>query len=1144
MAETLERLEVEIDADISELKQGLNKAKSQFGSFSNDIKGSSSGITSALGGIGKAAVGAFAVKEIEEFGKECVDLASDLQEVQNVVVVTFGGMSGQIDAFADNAEDRFGLAEKSTKQYTGTMGAMLKSSGLATEAALEMSTNMTALAGDLASFYNLSTDEAFTKIRAGISGETEPLKQLGINMSVANMEAYALSEGITKSYDSMTQAEQTILRYNYLIATTSAQQDDFARTSESWANQTKTTKMQFDELKASMGEGLIELFTPALGVINEVIKGIQWITNGIKGLLGFGGDDTSVNISTTDADVSDVSADLGNAATNAQGVADGLNNATKAASALKRTVSGFDEANVLSDSASGLADTGALKGITDSMGSMKDAIKSAYDGLTDMNDKAGDVNTAFGNISLNASQIDGTVKMLTAEDGSLAKMAEMSKNVDNMKSLADNINTAKKTIEGYNWMVSMGVELSKEDEATYKKAVDDYCANVQKYVQEQQKAVGIAIELVYGTNSQEYEEMNGFYNRIQGQLASLSQQIKEKVNSAWEDGVLELDEAQEIQNLMDQQQRIINAMNEAEFTVKFNKIKVDASGADLDRESFLELEKQAKEQLEQYRKGTDEAITQYEIYLQTRVNLGEIDQAQMDKELEQYKKDAEIELSKHQVGFIQFEVQAAINLVNNDYDFSALKISLENGMKEAFSQEELDQILASGFEGENMWKSTMSALFTSLSNGISSAGMNEESKQAVKHILDQLKPQEKEWKELAQQYKEKGETVPEYISNGLSSINLLKAMTGDVDAIYWLMGNQMKGTEYANTIKKAKESGLDVPESLLSGLNDPTAKINLENGVDNAILNLSNKIETSNEPYKAGKTSGEKTYKGYLAGVGTQNQNDAAAFAEARGKATAEAYGKKSNIDAAKKSGTNTGNAFNKGVGDVNTASIAQKKGEDAAKAIASGSTTLNSKANQTKLTVASNAYWGLVSSTAIKTLDIKGGKSGVFMNYGDYTVKGYNDALNSKSNKTNSQSAISMWVSNITTWFKNMLGIHSPSDVFEGFADNTSLGFNNQILANIPDSKKAMQRWGSDISHWGNDYLSNDFGNVASASINGNLTTDITGSIANAVKTAMDSQKNTFYAVVDINGEKHVQKFVKTYNKMHGGNPDFGFAL
>ena len=134
-----------------------------------------------------------------ETARESIALASDLEEVQNVVDVTFGDNASEINAWARGAKSAFGMSELNAKRFSGTIGAMMRSMGLAGDEVQDMSMNIVALAGDMASFYNLDHDTAFEKLRSGISGETEPLKQLGINMSVANLEAFALSEGITKT---------------------------------------------------------------------------------------------------------------------------------------------------------------------------------------------------------------------------------------------------------------------------------------------------------------------------------------------------------------------------------------------------------------------------------------------------------------------------------------------------------------------------------------------------------------------------------------------------------------------------------------------------------------------------------------------------------------------------------------------------------------------------------------------------------------------------------------------------------------------------------------------------------------------------------------------------------------------------------
>ena len=207
------------------------------------------------------------------FGVKSIDLASDLAEVQNVVDVTFGDGAEEINQWAESAGAAFGLSELSAKQYSSTIGAMLKSMGLSSEATQEMSLALTGLAGDMASFYNLDASDAFEKLRSGISGETEPLKQLGTNMSVANLEAFALSKGITTAYDSMSQAEQATLRYQYIMEATADAQGDFSRTSDSLANQQRILQMEVETLSADLGAALLPVALDVVGALRDLV---QW----------------------------------------------------------------------------------------------------------------------------------------------------------------------------------------------------------------------------------------------------------------------------------------------------------------------------------------------------------------------------------------------------------------------------------------------------------------------------------------------------------------------------------------------------------------------------------------------------------------------------------------------------------------------------------------------------------------------------------------------------------------------------------------------------------------------------------------------------------------------------------------------------
>lgn len=349
------------------------------------LKKGISGIGTSLKGITKVVAAAFSVKVIYNFSKACIQAASDLQEVQNVVDTVFGESSAIIDNFAKNAVKSLGLSELSAKKYASTMGAMLKSMKLSDKQVLVMSQNMTALAGDIASFYNLSGDEAFQKIRSGISGETEPLKQLGINLSVANMEAYALSQGIDKSYNSMTQAEQAILRYNYLLDVTKDAQGDFARTSGSWANQVKVLSEQWNTFKSVLGSSFIQVLTPVVRALNLIMEKLivagQYFQRFIYMITG-------------------VKPETKGASTAISGLGNSLDDTTKKAKKTKKALEGlqsFDRLNVLdkSDGDDSDSDSGGAGGM---------AINDAYD--------FSDITTATDAIDKSFEEIDKKLQQM------------------------------------------------------------------------------------------------------------------------------------------------------------------------------------------------------------------------------------------------------------------------------------------------------------------------------------------------------------------------------------------------------------------------------------------------------------------------------------------------------------------------------------------------------------------------------------------------------------------------------------------------------------------------------------------------------------------------------------------------------------
>lgn len=351
------------------------------------IRQSFNGLGSVVKKIGVLIGGAFAIGKLAQFGKECVELGSNLAEVQNVVDVTFTTMSDKVNEFAKNAMTSAGLSETMAKQYVGTFGAMSKSFGFSEAQAYDMSTALTQLTGDVASFYNISQDLAYIKLKSVFTGETETLKDLGVVMTQSALDQYALANGYGKTTSEMTEQEKVALRLAFVQKQLSAASGDFIRTSDSWANQVRVMQLQLQSLKATVGQGLINLFTPVLKVINILLGKLATLANAFKsftelitGKKSSGQTGTSgAGLVGTDA-MADTADQYGNAADNAEKLADATNDTAdatkKATKAAKGYLSPLDEINNYSTDKSADSSSkvpGTTGGLADQM---KDAVQN------------------------------------------------------------------------------------------------------------------------------------------------------------------------------------------------------------------------------------------------------------------------------------------------------------------------------------------------------------------------------------------------------------------------------------------------------------------------------------------------------------------------------------------------------------------------------------------------------------------------------------------------------------------------------------------------------------------------------------------------------------------------------------------------
>lgn len=360
---TAGQIGIDLILNSTSFKKSLNNIQTQANNAGSKIAKSLSGVQSqaniagskisnSFSKIAKVVGTAFSVAMITRFGKSCIDLGSDLTEVQNVVDVTFKNMSSSVDKWAKSASSQFGLSETMAKKYVGTFGSMAEAFGFSEKQAYNMSTALTGLAGDVASFYNITQDEAYTKLKSVFSGETETLKDLGIVMTQTALDSYALANGYGKTTSAMTEAEKVSLRFAFVQDQLKNATGDFARTQDSWANQTRILQLRFESLKATLGQGLISALNPVLRMINDLLGHITSLADRFKSFMNDVFGNTSSESTSNSIDKATQSASsLTNEANNSS---DAIKNISNSAKKAKKSLAGFDKLNVLtSSSASG-----------------------------------------------------------------------------------------------------------------------------------------------------------------------------------------------------------------------------------------------------------------------------------------------------------------------------------------------------------------------------------------------------------------------------------------------------------------------------------------------------------------------------------------------------------------------------------------------------------------------------------------------------------------------------------------------------------------------------------------------------------------------------------------------------------------------
>ena len=331
---TVDELQVLITANTTALQKEIAKTNGTIASLKKSADKTQSGITSTFKKL-KTGIVALGIGKVI---KDSIQLGMDAIESDNLFEVSMGNMADSVRDWSEEVGNALGLSATEMRKNVGTIYNMTTSMGIAEDNALKMSKGITLLANDMASFYNLSTEEAFNKINAGITGETEPLKRLGILVDENTIKQVAYQQGIAETGTELTQQQKVLARYVAILQQTGNAQGDLGRTLDSPANQLRQLKSQVQNLGIAFGSFLTPMIQSVIPYITAFTKVITYALNSLSKLLGF-----------KNTSASNETATIKN---NVGGIGSGLDDANKKAKKLKGTLAGFDEMNVIQDNSS------------------------------------------------------------------------------------------------------------------------------------------------------------------------------------------------------------------------------------------------------------------------------------------------------------------------------------------------------------------------------------------------------------------------------------------------------------------------------------------------------------------------------------------------------------------------------------------------------------------------------------------------------------------------------------------------------------------------------------------------------------------------------------------------------------------------
>lgn len=429
----------------------------------------------------------------------------------------------------------------------------------------------------------------------------------------------------------------------------------------------------------------------------------------------------------------------------------------------------------------------------------------------------------FGEITLSAEELESAAKRIVRTD-TFGKLEKSMRALDEVESLAEGIQDAIDVMDRSHWKVSIGLELNDAEQQEYRNAITSFIADTQSILQNKHYQLTLALDFYAGsdeTGTQMKENLNSFFTKYQQDMANLGTKLQEKVNEAFEDGLLDIDETKEIAELQAKMANMANLLSESQFESKLDMIGIRFSGAELTPETYQELMTEIQKEVDTVTQSYQDNYVDLVSNLRLQFAGGKISKEKFDKQMEYLEEQLNAQLDAVDLKVRNFQLQTVSDTYGEELAPEVEKII--DSLEEQFELQ-LSKMDVWGGKQFNLNELLFSADYA--------AEIPPETKANISELYNQLKPTQEQLQAIADECVAAGGRIPKEVAMGIMDISALGAISGNVDSLYTFIGAMLSESDpkYTNMLEQVYANSGGIPKAVSDGINANNALVSRSGG--------------------------------------------------------------------------------------------------------------------------------------------------------------------------------------------------------------------------------------------------------------------------------------------------------------------------